>query len=442
MRRCRHGSLRGVVLAAFALGVVSSFAGPYSKGFDDPFNGYDAPIPGFVGPDGEGKARLDDGFGGFTNPRNYPNPIFLGWATTWTDYVRADGQEGFSDPTLALGPVTGDVFDVLALGDLSAAEIGDGKAAGQVTLQFTGGIQTQPIRNLPGADFVVFENGTVASSDTGGAGVGGVFAELGYVEVSSDGVNFARFPSISQTAGAVGMYGSINPTNVFNLAGKHVNAYGNSWGTPFDLADLTGHPSVVSGAVNLAAIRYVRVVDIPGNGTYLDSNSHSIYDAWVTFGSGGVDLEAVGAISVEMTFEKWQDFHALAGIQRGVSADPDGDGVANLIEYAFAMRPLVGDAELMPSAERLNGTFAMRFRRDMRAMDVKVEVYGTADLHQPWTVIARALPGAALAAVNPFTPAIEDAPASHIASIGVVRRHQVAAAPGMRFLRVSVSLLP
>ena len=50
--------------------------------------------------------------------------------------------------------------------------------------------------------------------------------------------------------------------------------------------------------VNLNSINFVRIVDIPGNGTFLDSENRPIYDPWQTPipGSGGFDLEAVGVI--------------------------------------------------------------------------------------------------------------------------------------------------
>ena len=306
LRRCLP------LAAIFFHGVLA--AAQYSLGWNDPTNIWDAPVPGFTGPDGEGKARVTDGFGGFENERNSVNPIFFGWARGWSGYVRADGQTAFSDPSLALGPVTGDEFDVLSLGDLTAAQITAGMPVGKVTLHVTDTLHPAPIRNLPGADFVVFENGVVSESGTGGAGVGGVFGELAYVEVSSDGLSFARFPSISLTTGSVPSYGTLDPTKIFNLAGKHVNAGANCWGTPFDLAALANHPLVTAGTLDLNNVRYVRIVDIPGNGSFLDSAApvpHPIYDPWHTFGSGGFDLEAIGVISAAMTFDAWQDFHGL-----------------------------------------------------------------------------------------------------------------------------------
>ncbi len=436
--------LQWLPLAAFAAG-GSLVAGPYSAALNDPANPYDAPVPGFVGPDGEGRARLDDGAGGYINARNAVNPVFFGWAVGWTGYLRSDGQTAYNDPTLALGPVTGDNFDVVSLGDLSASQIAAAQPPGHLTLLFNDALHTQPMRDLPGADFVVFENSIVSGTNTGGAGVNGVFADLAYVEVSSDGVNFARFPSVSQTPSQVGAYGTINPTNVYNLAGKHANAYGDCWGTPFDLAALANHPLVTAGTVNLNNIRYVRVVDIPGDGSSFDTTSpapHSIYDAWLTFGSGGMDLEAIGAISVPMTFDQWQDWKGLSGDQRGPLADPDGDRVSNLVEYACGMEPLQADAELLPKPEMTGGQLAIRFRRDTRATQAVVEVLGTTSLYQPWQAIARAQPGAALLPVAPYAPTIQEGSASHIATVGVVRQNEVSAISSQRFLRIGVTLAP
>lgn len=393
-------------------------AGPYSAGLDDPANASDAPVPGFVG------AAV--------------NPLFFRWALAASNYVRSDGQASYSDPALARGPVTGDHFDVLSLGDLTSAQITSGAPVGKVTLHFTDTLHPAPIRNLPGADFVVFENGFLDTTNDGG-----VFAELAYVEVSSNGIDFARFPSISLTPSAVGSYGALDPTDLFNLAGKHVNnSDDGSWGTPFDLAALANHPLVTAGTLNLNNVRYVRIVDIPGNGSFFDSTAQPIYDSWRTFGTGGFDLEAVGAISVALPFDEWQDFHGLTGPQRGALADPDRDGAPNLIEWAFAMPPLTPDKALLPVATLAGGDLAISFRRDTRLTNATVEVLGTSDLRQPWQTMARSQNGGALLPVIPFSPVIEDASDSPIASVGVIRRDRVHAAPGQHFLKINVILAP
>lgn len=439
----KRTAIAKVALCGFAL-ARTLVAGPYSAGLDDPANPFDAPVPGFHGPDGEGLARLPDGSGGFRNARNYVNPLFLRWALAASDYVRSDGGSQFSAPALALGPVTGDNLDVVSLGDLSAAQLAALLPKGRLTLHFTSAQAPEPLRDLPGADFVIFENAFVANAATGG-----IFGDLAFVEVSSDGVNFARFPSVSLTASATGAFGTIDPTNVFQLAGKHQNAGGESWGTPFDLTQLATHPLVVAGLVDLNAIRAVRLADIPGNGSSLDEATpapHPIYDAWLSAGSGGFDLEALGAISVVLGFERWQDAQALTGAGRGALADPDGDGVGHLLEYAFAMRPLAADVELLPGVTLESGMLAISFRRDTRATDLTYEVLASSDLQQ-WDVIARSTAGGPLTAVAPFTPLIEDTSESPIASLGVIRRQRVQATTALgstlpRFLSIRIVVQP
>ena len=395
-------------------------AGPYSAGLNDPGSATDAPIPGFVGPDGQGMARIDDGFG-IINERNYVNPLFFDWANAVTSYAPAPGVAGaWANSSFTLGAVSGDHFDVASLGDLAS-----GGTPGRLTLHFA-----NPIRNLSGADFTVFENAFFQ-----GTGAASLFAEFAYVEVSADGVNFVRFPARSLTAAAVGQYGTIDPTNVFNLAGKHVNAFGNSWGTPFDLAD-----------VGLASVSYVRFVDIPGNGTSLDSLNQPIYDAWVTIGSGGADIEAVGAISRLMTFPVWPGLSALAVADRGPGADPDGDGVSNLLEYAFARLPHLPDAAASPvQVESHAGRLEIIFSRDERATDLTYDVQVCDALGSgQWTTIARSVAGQPVAPVASFTSTITETSASAIASVRVIRKVRVAdvqtmAGHGSRFLRVLVT---
>ncbi len=433
----RAGVVAGVF--CFAAGYALD-AGPYSAALVDACNAFDAPVPGFTGADCEGRARLPDGSGGFHNARNRVNPLFLRWALAASDYVRSDAGAQFSDLPRALGPVTGDFADVVSLGDLSAAQLAAMMPKGRLTLHLTSPEQPEPLRDLPGADFVIFENAFVANASTGG-----IFGDLAYIEVSSDGVNYARFPSVSLTPAATGAFGTFDPTQVFALAGKHANANGESWGTPFDLAWLAAHPLVLAGLVNLDAIRFVRVVDIPGDGSSLDAatpTAHPIYDAWLTAGSGGFDLEAIGAISIVLGFERWQDAQALTGAQRDALADPDSDGAVELLEYAFAMRPLAADSELLPSVALDADGLAISFRRDTRATDLTYEVLAGSDLAQ-WEVIARSTAGGPLAAVAPFSPLIEDSAEGSIASLGVIRRHRVrdTAAPGsgsQRFMRIRI----
>lgn len=165
-----------------------------------------------------------------------------------------------------------------SLGDLDAAEIAAGAAPGFLTVTFPNGI-----RNGAGADFAVFENGFAFGTPNG------LFVELAYVEVSSNGSDFVRFPSISTNTAPVtgsGAFAGYDMSNIYNLAGKHAAGFG----TPFNLDDLLTAAAVIGGAVDLNNIQYVKLVDIPGDGSFLDSLGNPILDNWLTVGSGGFDF--------------------------------------------------------------------------------------------------------------------------------------------------------
>ncbi|MFC1653168.1 DUF4465 domain-containing protein, partial [Planctomycetota bacterium] len=258
------------------------------------------------------------------------HPIFRGWATDWVVYQPAQVSEAFADPSKALGPVTGNNLDIVSLGELDAQDLD--AAAGQIILVF--GDPNDPkdprhIHNGVGDDFVIFENGFTSTWDvpTFGSVAGQLLAELAYVEVSTNGVDFVRFPSLSLVDHTVGPYGTLDPHCVTNLAGQHANAYGYSKGTAFDLDALKACSMILDGRVDLEDIRFVRLVDIPGHGGCMDSTGHPIYDQWPTQNSGGFDLEAVGVLHAQ---------EYVADVNRdGIVNTLDRDLLVQHLDFAF-----------------------------------------------------------------------------------------------------------
>jgi len=166
---------------------------------------------------------------------------FVGWATGVTvergynDISNPDlGYAYYGDEDNALGKAEGDFYSVVSLGDGGAA-----------TLTFD-----YPITNGNGYDFAVFENGFKSGSN--------YFLELAFVEVSSDGNNFFRFDSVSLTPTnvQVGGFGTLDATNLNNLAGKYSVGYG----TPFDLEELKD----VSPLLDVNSVTHVRIIDVVG----------------------------------------------------------------------------------------------------------------------------------------------------------------------------------
>lgn len=225
------------------------------------------------------------------------DPSLVAWATGYQDLSYGVGvADNWKTPNKALGPAEGSAFDIVTLG-----------RGGQITLTFA-----KPITDGAGFDFAVFEN---SFSDG--------FLELAWVEVSSDGVHFVRFPNLSYTYTTVGPFGAnVDPTMIHGLAGKYRAGYG----TPFDLSQLqlaydaaitdTDNHFTVAYEVSLETnfpfldlsdIRYVRLIDIVGDATARDVDANVvdasgnegaiIYDPFPTIGSAGFDLDAVAVLN-------------------------------------------------------------------------------------------------------------------------------------------------
>ena len=177
------------------------------------------------------------------------------------------GNASFGLDNFGLGIAEADGITVVSLGD-----------GGSATLTFP-----RPIRNEAGPDFAVFENGFADN-----------YMEFAHVEVSSDGINFVRFPSVSETPLLPQLdnfsYGDCR--YVHNLAGK----YRQGFGTPFDLQELENAPNL-----NVSFITHVRLMDVVGSTdpTFGSSDAFGnlINDSYPTeFPAGGFDLDAIAVL--------------------------------------------------------------------------------------------------------------------------------------------------
>ncbi|MFN8286231.1 MAG: T9SS type A sorting domain-containing protein [Chitinophagales bacterium] len=198
----------------------------------------------------------------------------LAWATSCT-LVR--GYQNIADTSLGYASVGNEEAAIGGVGN-GVVSLGDG---GSATLTFA-----QPVYNGDGFDFAVFENGFPTDDSL-------AFLEFAFVEVSSDGVNFFRFPatSLMQDTAQLPMVG-INCALYNNLAGKYTNGYG----TPFDLEELKNE-----AGLDVNSITHIRLVDVVGSidpafATH-DAAAHIINDPFPTpYPSSGFDLDAVGVM--------------------------------------------------------------------------------------------------------------------------------------------------
>lgn len=224
--------------------------------------------------------------------------IIKGWATgivvhrgyiqisDTTKYHEGSNRATFGTDENALGKPTGNPTDAISLGD-----------SGWAILTFDA-----PISNYSGWDFVVFENG---HSDN--------YLELAFVEVSSDGQHFFRFPAHSELSvvSQIDGFSTIDCRYINNFAGKYRVGYG----TPFDLEDV-----VDTSLLDKNNIRYVKIIDVIGSidpqfASY-DAFGNIVNDPFSTpFYSSGFDLTGIGIIHSSDTtlhvnntqeMEKWK----------------------------------------------------------------------------------------------------------------------------------------
>lgn len=203
--------------------------------------------------------------------------IFVAWATA------CQVQRGYRDiaePDSGYA-TSGSDADGAGPMDHLIVSLGD---SGVATLTFAA-----PIFNGPGPDFAVFENGFADPANPEDA-----FLEFAFVEVSSNGTNFYRFPaacyiSDTQQIPVAGVYSNARMVN--NLAGKYVSGYG----TPFDLDVFA-----TAAGLDVNHITHVRLVDVVGSvGAHgsVDTGGRKINDPYPTnIPTSGFDLDAVGVI--------------------------------------------------------------------------------------------------------------------------------------------------
>ncbi|HOO71476.1 MAG TPA: Ig-like domain-containing protein [Spirochaetota bacterium] len=185
---------------------------------------------------------------------------------------------------------------------------------GSLTLVFD-----PPLCDGTGPDLAVFENGFSTT--------GGLTAEYGYIEVSSDGHKFARFDTATLRDPASvpdpdTIMSGWDTTLDWGVMGK----YPAGTGDLFDLEWLKNKREVVEGRVDLDRISHVRIVDIIGIdetrlmgpdesswpradhkglissslGNYDSSGSfgNTIFDEYPTVGTGGLEIDTIGALHV------------------------------------------------------------------------------------------------------------------------------------------------
>lgn len=282
--------------------------------------------------------------------------VFVAWSTScailrgWIDASdTSSGKASVGDSSMALGKAQQN--GVVSLGD-----------GGSAVCAFD-----LPIRNGVGFDFAVFENSIDDS-----------FLELAFVEVSSDGKNFFRFPSHSLTDTLIqtGAFGTTDPGSVNNLAGK----YRSGFGTPFDLQEMVGVPGL-----DVNRVTHVKIVDVVGSlqpsFCSRDALGNKVNDPWPTpFPSSGFDLDAVGVIHHDLSagiagagedLFSWHPNPVNKGGSIHFSAEVDHIEIADVLGNVIYQNSFVSEIPVNVTAE---GIYYLRLTLGERAVTKRLLV--------------------------------------------------------------------
>ncbi|MEK7953241.1 LamG-like jellyroll fold domain-containing protein [Luteolibacter soli] len=106
--------------------------------------------------------------------------------------------------------------------------------------------------------------------------------------------------------------------------------------------------------------------------------------------------------------ESWRKQHFGSTEETGDAADaadPDGDGLSNLIEFALGTLPNQSSADTAPEVSVINGKLTITATRNTGAIDVVMTILASDDLtSENWQPIARSAGG------SPFTDIIQNLP--------------------------------
>ncbi|MFQ3670766.1 MAG: hypothetical protein SNJ84_04850, partial [Verrucomicrobiia bacterium] len=101
-------------------------------------------------------------------------------------------------------------------------------------------------------------------------------------------------------------------------------------------------------------------------------------------------LAPVETRTLDFDFESWIAFHFDEDEQldpdlSGPEADPDGDGIPNLLEFALGGHPRQPDSALTQTQLNANGQLLLTFKRRAGSTELLYIPEGTGDLHGSWS---------------------------------------------------------
>jgi hypothetical protein len=224
------------------------------------------------------------------------------------------------------------------------------------------------------------------------------------------------------TAGYLHYMHGVNPLTMVYLSNMYghgatncVNEIYHCWfwdGTIYDNARTSPNgpaPGYVPGGANRGFVqdsaytgpRLAPPLDQPPQKSYKDWNTSWPEDSWqitepaIYYQAAYVYL--LSRFVRPLTYQDWAAGHGLSGPAADIYADPDGDGVCNLMEYAFNLSPEAQDQSALPQFQMQSFTvdqqpgiyLSVQFLRQLGTSNLTYVVQGSSDLIT-WTDLCTA----------------------------------------------------
>jgi hypothetical protein len=448
---CRAGTWRHWRCDGPAVYAVSHFA-PHADGLEA------RPLA-----DGSWDAWSLDADGGARPPGRPAAALHYPFARSVVSYTAGSGTmyydwlsgDLFTNPSTALGRPTVDTtgddwyipFDepapVVAVYPAFRAHelvvVGNG---GSLTLAFDHPVVDHP-DNPYGIDFIVFGNSfQVIGGGNGWANGdpdmtrngGSAFVEKGRVSVSQDGATWLAYPSGADDPGADDFAPTLGRVYDTNRVERALGGWNAWWGGPTD-PTVPVDPALVPAdwlQMSVAAIseRYRGSAggtgfDLGGLALTPDPGTGRKWIRYVRVERSGAvnpEVDAVADVAPAAPYDLWRNAHFawMGGPTNETDrADPDGDGIANLMEYGLGRDPTNAVAAV-PFAVEIRppdapDVFRFRYTVGADTPDVSVEIVRSDDLPAParqwrtdgvWRVSDEDVPGHGVRVIEAEAPIV------------------------------------
>jgi hypothetical protein len=157
-----------------------------------------------------------------------------------------------------------------------------------------------------------------------------------------------------------------------------------------------------AGALSLSSSHTITALRINGiwqaAGTYNSANSSTRIS-----GSGSLIVTTNGPTG----FQSWIDtFSGLTTAQKLPAADPDNDGVNNLLEYVLNGIPNIANPGILPTPSLTPTRFVFTFTRREESATTTTQIFEYASTLGNWTPVTITAPTAAEVSLGPLSGGI------------------------------------